>query len=537
MKQEKRVAQGAERRVGTGIAEHATTAAFTTSRAITSHMRRRYRERYHGRSPYAPVLFLFDLALLGLATFLVAVNAYLFVAVPAPLEGYRLDLLAPALSSAAPLALEARVSATGDGPRRDVRLRWTFPPGTEILQSEPPVARDGEVHLGTLAPDETLSSRVVVRLFHPQGQVRFGFVIVDADGSIEGEATRTLARSGLRFEPLVPLASVVRDSDVPYLIRNDTSMPLEGVTVAAAPPTSIDGLSELRFARLEPFEERVVSVRPSRTSPIEFLTAVRDVPLVSRVESYALLSDDPVGVQLELEPSGGAELAFRVRADRAASLAVRHPGLRDRDRTRMIDIEPGDQEIVIETDPGAVGTWYVVPFVRMPEGNAIGRVVSSPITTAFSIHASARYFATSGDQIGVGPLPPRVGEPTRVWIGLRLAPTTSELSDLRVRVRLAPGVRVTGRDALPDGGSFSQTDRDLVWNVGTLPADPDGIGAFFEVEIIPAESDFGTVPALVELVRADAFDPRAGTRRESAYGLVDMNLSEDELGKNLGKVE
>jgi alkaline phosphatase len=42
---------GAEaRRKGTGLVLSATTAAFTPARAATSHLRKRYREKYLGRS-------------------------------------------------------------------------------------------------------------------------------------------------------------------------------------------------------------------------------------------------------------------------------------------------------------------------------------------------------------------------------------------------------------------------------------------------------------------------------------------------------
>lgn len=529
--------QRVKSRGGTGLAEHASTAALTTSRAMTSHLRKRYRTRYHGRYRYARLLFAFDLALLGLATFLVGMNVYLFTVIPAPLEGYRLDLITPSIRSAAPVALEARVTVSGNEEKRDVRLEWEFPPGTEILQSEPPIGQ-GSAYLGTLAPGETGSSRVVVRLFQPQGDTPFRFRVRDGEGEIAGETNRSITGSGLRFEPLVPPASVVRDAPIPYRLRNDTNLPLEGMTVRAVRPSTVERLTEVRISRLEPFEERILSVQPSATSEIILTAEMRGVDLVERLESYALLQADPVGVRLELDPSGGNDLSFRVFADRAASLAIWHPGLSDEGHVRTMEVQPGEREIRLPVQPTTRETsWFVVPFVTRADGNALGTSAVGALTTPFTIHASARYFAASGDQIGIGPLPPRVGEVTKVWIGLKLAPTTSELSDTHLRVRLAPGVRVTGRDALPDGGSFSQTDTEFVWNAGTVSADPDGRSAFFEVEFTPTEADRGQVPLLVEAVRADALDVRTDTRRETTFGSVDMNLSEDEYGKNLGRVE
>ncbi len=483
------------------------------------------------------MFFAFDLALLGLATFLVGMNVYLFTVIPAPLKGFRLDLVTPSIHSAAPVALEARVTVSGNEGKREVRIVWEFPPGTEILQSEPPIGQ-GNAYLGTLEPGETASSRVVVRLFQPQGDVSFRFRLRDAEGEITGETDRRITGSGLRFEPLVSPASVVRDAAVPYRLRNDTALPLEGITVRAVRPSSIERLTEVRISRLEPFEERILSVQPSATSEIVLTAEMQGRDLVERRESYALLQADPVGVRLLLDPSGGNELSFRVFADRAASLAVWHPGLSDEGHVRTLEIEPGEREIRLPVQPTTRETsWFVVPFVTRAEGNALGTSAVGALTTPFTIHASARYFAVSGDQIGIGPLPPRVGESTKVWIGLKLAPTTSELSDVRVRVVLASGVGVTGRDALPDGESFSQTEGALVWNVGTVPADPDGRSAFFEVELTPTDTQRDQVPVLVESVLAEALDVRIDTRREATFGSVDMNLSEDEFGKNLGRVK
>jgi hypothetical protein len=64
-----------------------------------------------------------------------------------------------------------------------------------------------------------------------------------------------------------------------------------------------------------------------------------------------------------------------------------------------------------------------------------------------------------------------------------------------------------------------------------------GVGAFFEVEIVPRATDRGTVPLLIESVQAEGLDDKADIQRGDTFGTVDMNLSEDEYGKNLGRVE
>ncbi|MCC6597154.1 MAG: hypothetical protein IT477_11660, partial [Rhodanobacteraceae bacterium] len=123
----------------TGLAQHGATVALTPARAVTSHLRKRYREKYHGRYKFAPLVFAFDLAVFGIAATLVAINIYLFVNVPPPTPTLGLVFSTAPIKSAAPQALEAVVEARGKDSDGPVSLRWNLPTGTEILQAEPPL--------------------------------------------------------------------------------------------------------------------------------------------------------------------------------------------------------------------------------------------------------------------------------------------------------------------------------------------------------------------------------------------------------------
>lgn len=510
----------------TGIAKHASTAAFTTARAVTSHVRRRYHTHYHGKYRFASVVFGFDLMLLGLAALFVGLNVYLFMVLPAPRDAFRLDFVSADLRAAAPVALEARVTAIGEGPHEDVRLFWDLPEGTRVLESNPPIDTDGGVYFGSFPVGFTSTSRLVVRMLTAEPVVSFSFRVEDRETRVSGVATRRVTGSGLVFEPVIPVGSVVQNADVLYKLSNETNLPLENVRVGS-----------VTIGRLEPYEERLMPFSPTTLGAVRVQASVEGVLVVDRVETYALLVSDPTGVRLVLSPSDGRELSLVAEAGRPALLAIYHTGLPDAGHMRILEIPAGRSDIRLPVSSvTAATTWYAFPFQRRSDGNALGSVMSASISTPFTVHAAARYYAASGDQIGVGPLPPRVGETTKLWIGLRIDPTTSDLSDVRVRVKLASGVRVTGRDALPDGGSFTQTDTELIWNLGILPADADGASASFEIQFTPNESQKGSVPILIESVTAEGTDMRAGERRAQS-GVVDMSLPEDEIGKNRGTVE
>jgi hypothetical protein len=415
----------------------------------------------------------------------------------------------------------------GPDPREDVRLFWKLPAGTEILEAFPPVGTDGSVSFGSMTSGQSSSSRLVVRLLTPQNVATFSFRVQDRETVVNGIASRRIIGSGLVLEPLIPLGSVVQEAVILYRLANETNLPIDDVRIGADP-----------VGRLEPFEERVIPFFPTTQGPVQARASVKGVTVVDRLESYALLSSDPTGVRLSLNPSVGSELSFRVSANRPASVAVWHPGLSDAHHLRVLDVPAGETDIRLPVQPvSGVSEWYVIRFQKRPDGNALGTFASAPISTPFTIHTTGRYYAVSGDQIGIGPLPPQVGEMTKLWIGLRLGPTTADLSNVRVRIKLAPGVLVTGRDALVDGGSFTETDTELIWNLGYMPTDSDGAGASFEIQLTPNKSQKGSVPVLVESVVAEAVDVRADLPRIATDGFVDMNLPEDEVGKGRGVVQ
>ncbi len=511
----------------TGLAKHASTAAFTTARAVTSHIRRRFHTHYRGKYRFAPFVFGFDLTLLGLAAMLVGLNIYLFTALPAPLDAFRLDLMSSELRTVAPVALEARVTPVGPDPREDVRLFWKLPAGAEVLEAYPPLGDDGSVYFGSMKSGQASSSRLVVRLLTSQSVATFSFRVQDRETTVNGIASRRITGSGLIFEPVLPLASVKRDVPILYRVKNNTNLPIEDVRIGSD-----------SIGRLEPSEERVISFLPTTQGPVRIQADVKGIRVIDRIETYALLASDPAGVRLELAPSDGTSLSLMANAQRPASVAIWHPGLPDAGHLRIVEIPTGRTEITLPVQPSIDATsWYAFPFMKRSDGNAFGALVAAPISTPFTIHTTGRYYAVSGDQIGIGPLPPQVGETTKLWIGLRLGPTTADLSNVRVRIKLAPGVLVTGRDALADGGSFTETDTELIWNLGYMPTDADGAGASFEIQLTPNKSQKGSVPVLVESVVAEAVDVRADLPRIANDGFVDMNLPEDEVGKGRGVVE
>lgn len=168
-------------------------------------------------------------------------------------------------------------------------------------------------------------------------------------------------------------------------------------------------------------------------------------------------------------------------------------------------------------------------------------VMASPLdfalTASTSLVARAMYYTPDGDQLGVGPLPPRVGDATRYWISLGASVTGREAKDVAVTAVLPPGVTWTGR-ASATAGLAPQLDaatRRLNWEIGTLnPADQ--ATASFEVSLTPSEADLGHVINLLRNIRLTARDSVTGMGLDKDADDLTTALAGDTRAANHGEV-
>lgn len=537
-------------RLRTGLALPSLTVALTPARAATSHMRRRYHERYRGRYRFPALLFGIDFLVLSLVCVIFGVGVWFALWKPAPEPGLRLIFSAPPLITATTIAFEARVSAQDNQTHSAVRLRWVLPPGTEVVSSAPSADQRNETWLGDLAPGEERVARLAVRLIAPPGSARIGFQLRSGNELVSGSEIRPIVGSALTLEPLVnPLRS---ETDERILrLRNQGNAPLACARVRTDAKLThswdVENTSSgiLSFGTLAPREDRwfVISLEG----------APRNISLLCGQVELARLTLAPVPkissaerVHLNIAPSTpGQETWMDAQASSPFQLLVHHPSLKATDdRVRWFDVTSGTARIVLPLDTQVLGTatphaprWFALPLERTQEGVIVrGPVQEAPITTAFSLASEARYYAASGGQIGAGPLPPRVGEPTRYWVQWKLLPTQADLSAVEIRATLPPNVTWTGQEALPAGGTLVQEEGDIVWRTPFLAATLEPITVAFEIRLAPGADTRGTEPALLRETRARALENRSNVLIQARASGLNTSLLNDERAKGQGTV-
>ncbi len=168
--------------------------------------------------------------------------------------------------------------------------------------------------------------------------------------------------------------------------------------------------------------------------------------------------------------------------------------------------------------------------------------IAVPIKTVLGLDAAAFYFSPDGDQIGRGPLPPRVGETTKYTIVLHVTNTTGPVRDALLEAVLPEGVEWTGQTSVSAGSTldYLPLSRGVRWQIGLLPAFADGlwprVGASFEIALTPRAGDIGKIAALLSRIRLTGVDTAAGAKVYASAGDVTTELIFDSAALGRAKV-
>lgn len=167
---------------------------------------------------------------------------------------------------------------------------------------------------------------------------------------------------------------------------------------------------------------------------------------------------------------------------------------------------------------------------------------SIPLTTPFEIESFARYFTPDGDQIGRGPLPPRVGQKTSYWIFWNIDGTTNPIANTVIEGFLPENVNYSGLDTSSEdlGISFDSQTRKLTWNIAHIPPtlDPNAqiYSVAFKVELTPVSSQINTSPILIKNIQFHGKDAKTNQLIKSSLSDITTNILDDIMAKNKGIV-
>lgn len=162
-----------------------------------------------------------------------------------------------------------------------------------------------------------------------------------------------------------------------------------------------------------------------------------------------------------------------------------------------------------------------------------GKVLEIPLTSLLQTKIQARYYTPSQDQIGRGPLPPQIGQPTKYWVYLDIQNGANELKNFRFIANLGKNTTFTGKQSVNYGYEMNFDEKTATWEKDAISASTS-FNLYFEVEVTPDQNDLGDNLQLLKNAKIIAVDAMTGKNYEINLGEVNNKLQENDEGSKFG---
>lgn len=220
---------------------------------------------------------------------------------------------------------------------------------------------------------------------------------------------------------------------------------------------------------------------------------------------------------------------------------------REEDKVFLGDFKSGEAkeiEILTKWTRNEIDTNQVLGLSLGLNYNFLGQKVNlnqfSPaikILSQLKISSAGYYYSPQGDQLGVGPLPPKVGVPTSYWIFWEIENFGNDLSNITMSADLPEDVIWADEKTLLAGNLMhGEISNRIVWDLEKINSTGGEYKAGFKLDLIPKEDDIGSVLDLLENIRFSAYDNFCNKKQEKSLEKITTNLKYDELSSGKGVV-
>lgn len=154
-----------------------------------------------------------------------------------------------------------------------------------------------------------------------------------------------------------------------------------------------------------------------------------------------------------------------------------------------------------------------------------------------TLSSAGYYYGPQGDQLGVGPVPPRVDIPTTYWIIWQVNNLGNDIKNMEVTADLPPAVAWPDQQSLTAGElSYSPVTRRVLWKPGSVGQGGGNYRVSFAVTLVPRPADLGKVPNLLEHISFSGTDAFTGSRLRRDLPIITANIEADRLSAGKGTV-
>ncbi len=160
------------------------------------------------------------------------------------------------------------------------------------------------------------------------------------------------------------------------------------------------------------------------------------------------------------------------------------------------------------------------------------------LNSNLSLESAGYYYGPQGDQLGVGPIPPKADIPTTYWIIWQINNLGNDIESPEVTADLPSNVVWYELQSSTSGElTYSPVTKRVLWKPGSVNKTGGNYRISFPVTIVPRQSDIGTVPKLVTNIVIRGKDAFTGTVLERRAGDITTDIPADRQSAGKGKVE
>lgn len=175
---------------------------------------------------------------------------------------------------------------------------------------------------------------------------------------------------------------------------------------------------------------------------------------------------------------------------------------------------------------------------QLPQQTIFTKKIKSPeikIASRLLLGGQVLYYTPEGDQLGRGPLPPRVDSETKYWATLSIQNTTSKVENIEFSATVPSYVAWTDKSSVSIGRdvTFDEQTRKISWTHPSVPPHTT-VGINFELAITPTTAQKNTTPIILQNIVAQARDSFTEIPLSATFKALDISLPFDSIGKQRG---
>lgn len=150
--------------------------------------------------------------------------------------------------------------------------------------------------------------------------------------------------------------------------------------------------------------------------------------------------------------------------------------------------------------------------------------------------AFALYTTEEGDQLGLGPLPPVVDEPTNYWVFFDIM-SLGNISDFTLKAKLSEETEFLNNYSLLAGNlTYDEEKKEINWHIPGIVSGADKYRLGIEIMFLPTEEQVDTSPVLVNNIKYFAIDENTHLDISGKLKDISTNIERDLFNPGNGKV-